>query len=429
MNDVKNISNYSSRNAMEVICEQHVDKFIQLTGKLPILSKKLVELLDWKSLLNLSLVSKSCSATLKDIKRYINPSLENHVDLSLPVNLKKCLAPNFKEEAFVREATKLVKQFYEVSFRTIKDSKYGLAFPLNSELLYYAMFLAKNETVLEIGGASGENAALLAFSGAKHVYMNDIVPNEVESFKGLCKQLPSQVQEKTEPVLGNCFELLKLKPELKGKVGLLLCNNLIHFFNDKERESFFELIKAILKPGGRAIFTANTCYSFSECKGVLDLYPERTAWKFTRCLVYNYHIDSKPVKNLYYSTFVASPEQISVNYRRFHLWLKKTDTDWVANEEGYNELPKHDANKVKSTVTKNLEEIKKTIRSGSVQLLVNTLGIFRQESISTLCKEHGFEVEKTCLIKRDGHLFLGDDPWNGDVGSVGIIIKAPNEKL
>ncbi len=188
-----------------------------------------------QSLVNLSIVNKSWNQRLSKLISYSEPEIEKFIDLRVSTSIQKCLSTSFKEASFVSKAVELARQFYEAKPMGIKIHKYGAAFPITPELLYYAMFLAKNETVLEIAGASGENSALLAFSGAKRVYMNDIVPDEVESFENLCNQLPSQVQKKIEPVLGNCFELLQLKPELKGTVGLLLCNNLLHFFNDEEQ--------------------------------------------------------------------------------------------------------------------------------------------------------------------------------------------------
>lgn len=266
MNNIKNVSDSTSKNALEVICDQHIDKLSDA-------NKKILALLDWKTVLNLSGASKRLYNLWKEIKSYSMPRIENHIDLRLFANLQKCLASNFKTPIFINKAATLMQRFYEAPQRGIKNGQFGCAFPLAPEILYYAMFLAKNETVLEIAGASGENAALLAFSEAKRVYMNDINSAEVQAFRDLSNEFPSQVQEKIEPILGNCFELLKLKPELKGAVGLLLCNNLIHFFKDKELDDFLKLLKTILKPGGRAIFTANasltTLLNLKSCMSVI----------------------------------------------------------------------------------------------------------------------------------------------------------------
>ncbi|HSF71019.1 MAG TPA: hypothetical protein VLA25_01920, partial [Methylotenera sp.] len=43
-----------------------------------------------------------------------------------------------------------------------------------SEVLAYMMRVGPGKTVLEIAGASGENAIMMAFAGAAKVYMNDI---------------------------------------------------------------------------------------------------------------------------------------------------------------------------------------------------------------------------------------------------------------
>lgn len=419
MNNIKNDSIFIPQKAMELICDQHVDK-------LSIGDKEILELLDWQSLVNLSLVNKSWHERLSKLISYRKPEIEKYIDLRLFTNLQKCLATNLKEVSFVNKSVELARRFYEARPRGIKDVKYGAAFPMTPELLYYAMFLAKNETVLEIAGASGENAALLAFSGAKRVYMNDIVPAEVQSFKDLCDQLPPQVQKKIEPVLGNCFELLQLKPELEGTVGLLLCNNLLHFFNDKEQGKFLNLLKKTLKPGGRAIFTANACYGSSESKEMYERYPENTAWQNVQCFVQDYLRGGTPICRLYHSVLLSNPSKVSLDYQQYYLWLKDRTTsyDWIEDKSGYKALPPEVAEKLKQVVSKNFENFK-DLFNGSVRLVTSTFHLFREESIAALFKKAGFEVEQTFLIKGDGHLFFGEDPYE-NAYKVGIIIKAPN---
>lgn len=71
---------------------------------------------------------------------------------------------------------KILKPVFESKRRGIKNQhKYGQSFPCNPEILCDLMSQAKGKQVLEIAGASGENALLMGLAGAKHVYMNDIV--------------------------------------------------------------------------------------------------------------------------------------------------------------------------------------------------------------------------------------------------------------
>jgi SAM-dependent methyltransferase len=420
MHTITNDTKPIPKNAMQMICDQHVDK-------LSFDDKEILEFLDWKSLVNFSLVNKSWSKRLSKLINYRNPEIEKFIDLRLFTNVQKCMSANLKHAMYVNKAVELAQSFYETKPRGIKDEKYGAAFAMTPELLHYAMFLAKDETVLEIAGAGGENAAFLAFSGAKRVYMNDILSGEVQRFKDLCDQLPDQVQKKLEPILGNCFDLLQLKPELKGSVGLLLCNNLLHFFNDKEEEKFLELLKLLLKPGGRSIFTVNACYAATDGEDIYERYPENTAWQNIICLEHDYLQGTMPINSLYQSSLISTPSKVSVNYQQYYLWLKDKTTNykWVEDKTGYKALPPEVAQKLEIVVSQNLNKFK-NLYTGSLRLVTCIIRHFREKSLASLFKRAGFEVEQTFLIHGNGHLFFGKKPY-GKATKIGIVIKAPNQ--
>lgn len=420
-NDFKNINNYE--NALAMICDQHLDKLSDQ-------DKEILTLLDWKSILNLSLVNKRWSERLSKLKFYNKPEVEKFINLRDSKNLQKCLANNFKESHFINKAIKLVNEFYETKARPIQedDNIYGYSFCMNPELLYYAMFLAKDEEVFEFAGGGGEHAALLAYSGAKHVYMNDITPKEVKSFKNLCLEQPLEIQKKLEAIEGDCLQLLNLKPELKRKIGLVLCNNLIHFFNDKNEESFMEMLKTILRPGGRGIFTVNATYlaSDNESKETFERYPEQTSWKHVYCLLHDYTKGVTPISVLYHSCQKCPLSEISFKFDSYDLWLKNLNTKWIEDKSGYEKLPLETANKIKSSIQQNAKKIDQ-IFVGSVRLVLNTFRNFNENSLASVFKKYGFIVEKTFLLRENGHLYFGDRPYEDDVIKVGIIIKAPQE--
>jgi len=140
--------------------------------------------------------------------QHIEP-LPNYVNLSDPVVLRPYLKENISDRV-VTFATNLIKTS---SIRPIDNRDYGMAFPINHEVLAYTMPRVKDEVVLEIGGASGENSILLACAGARKVYMNDILPSEVQKFNALRGTLPLEVQDRLVPAPGDCFDLLKNKPD------------------------------------------------------------------------------------------------------------------------------------------------------------------------------------------------------------------------
>ena len=409
----------ASKKAIEHIFDKHAHK-------LTLGDKKALEVLDWQSLVHLSLVDKSFER-LRKLVSYRKPEIETYIDLRLFTNIQRCLASSFKEDFFVNKAMELARQFYETKPRKTSEPKYGFSYPMAPELLYYAMFLARGEIVVEIGGADGKHAGLIAFSGAKQVFMNDIVPTEVESFKNLCQQFPTEVQKKIEPVLGNCFELLQLKPELEGKVGLLLCNNLLHFFMNNEQESFLSLLKKILRPGGRAIFTANACFGCnnSEIQQAFEDDPEHTYYGNIGCYFYEHPNSGYPIKALFQSILPIEQKNEIADYFYYYLAKKNETTHykWVEDKSGYDSLPKREADELKTIVAATLQDAKK-LKDSSLKLTFKEVRYFREESFAALFKKAGFEVEQTFLIKADGHLFFGKNPYEG-ANKVGIVIKAP----
>lgn len=421
MNNVSNTSNVIKyENSIAQIHEQHLEK-------LSLDDQQILEYLDWNSLANLSLVNKAWHQCVRKLVRYTKPEIENFVDLTLYNKIQKCVAANFKRESYVNAAMQLAKRFYEVNPRGIHDNKYGAAFTMTPELLYYAMFLAKNETVLEVAGASGENAALLAFSGANRVYMNDIVPEEISAFKRLVSTLPEQVQSKIEPIRGDCLNLDQLKPELIGSVGLLICHNLLHFFNDKQQEAFFEMMKKVLKPGGMAIFTVNACYSTPTSKEIFESYPEQSAWLFADCLEHNYLISDSPISVVHRFAMKSQPSEVSVNFKQYYLWLKDNTTGykWIEDRSGYKALPDEAALKLKQVVDKKFKSMQ-NYRMGSVRMVMSAYHMFNQNNLAALFKKAGFEVQNTFLIDGKGHLAFTSDPY-GKVLKIGIVVKSPKK--
>lgn len=409
----------NSKKAIGFICEQH-------ENKLTYGEREALKALDWSSLVNLSLLNNDCFKKLNRLVKYRNPSIENFIDLRSSNIIRRCLGLNLKEKHFVSQAVELAKRFYESGLRSIQDARYGRTFPMNPELLYYAMFLAKDETVLEIAGASGEHAAMLAYSGARKVYMNDIVPGEIKQFERLRGQLPLLVQKKLEPILGNCLDILQLKPELEGKVGLVICNNLLHFFNDVEQEKFLDSLKKILKPGGRAIFTVNACYQDYHNKSIYECYPENTAWETITCFEQDYEKNgSTPVSVLYNSISLSTPKKVSPDYKQYYLWLKDQATlfQWIEDRSVYKILSPTVARELTQIVSEKIKMIQ-NISVGALRLVTSTFHMFREESFAAIFKTRGFEVEQTLLLKGNGHLFTNSTP-DENVGKIGIVIKAP----
>ncbi len=70
------------------------------------------------------------------------------------------------------------------------------------------------------------------------MYNIDINAGEILKGEVLKKQVPSNVSEKLEFIQSDCVDILKIRPKLAQKVDLILCRNLIHFFNIKKQIPF-----------------------------------------------------------------------------------------------------------------------------------------------------------------------------------------------
>lgn len=159
--------------SLDDVCQQHRNKISEGDH----LFFRILNDLTVEDFINYSSTCRSAHTYSRRLIKLTQPKLEKFVDMTNLISLGKCMGSN-TASAHLIAAQKIAAKIYECMPRGIESSQYGSAYNMNPELLSYAMFLAKNEVVLEIAGANGENAALLAFSDAKHVYMNDIEPTD-----------------------------------------------------------------------------------------------------------------------------------------------------------------------------------------------------------------------------------------------------------
>jgi SAM-dependent methyltransferase len=297
----------------------------------------------------------------------------------------------------------------------------------------YAMQLAKNETVLEIAGAKGENSAVLAFSEAKHIYVNDICKNEIEEFEKIKQSLPLNIGQKLESVHGNCLDLLKLKPELSKKVGLILCRNLIHFFNNQQQAEFFALLKKILKPGGRAIFSVNSIYIKSSNKKIFESFPDTVSFSNTLGTIHDYTQGTQPSEIFYNELSPCPDEHVSTDYVDHYLYERRAGSAWKVNNEQFNKLSKE----LQPTIQKALSAYKDTMKrvpAGSIRVIMNSYRIYNIKTLPELFKRHGFQVEYTFITSNNGHLVHNQNlfelhvkktPVNDRPLQMGVIVRYP----
>lgn len=363
------------------------------------------------------------------ISSYLN--LPHHVDFTDAETLKIYFGKNTQEKEHLDTAIAVARRIYETPHKPIgKEAKYGSIFAMNPEVLARAMELAKEEIVLEIAGASGENGILLAFSEAKRVFVNDIDSAEMETFKRLRAELPGNVRSKLEAIPGSCFEILSKKPELAQKVGLIFCRNLIHFFNTKQLEEFFQLVHKLLKPGGHAIFMANSVYTFGACENLFKDHLNSRSFEVTMCYVADFELGGGlPLAQLYYDVSPCSDDLVTHEISTVYIYERNQHTGgrWQANQEQFQKLSPP-LRKVLKEVIKKAKSIISPIKLGSVRIVFNKTGFYSARTMSALFKQHGFDVEQTFVANAKGHLVLQSDFYRHSSQQMGVIVRRPTNQ-
>ena len=348
-----------------------------------------------------------------------HPQIAKFINLSEPDTLKPLLADQGAEH--LSKALEIVKSTYESGVRPVGGNKYGLAFPMHPEILAHAMISSKGEVVLEIGGASGENSMLFAFAGARQVYLNEIEPSEVALFETKRAQLPSDVKSRLKSISGSVFDLLTMEPDLRGKVGLVLCRNVLHFFKDQQCPEFFRLLKDVLKPGGQVIFTVNSPHNLPELQPVFEVNPLATRFNLTRCLLTDFSRGNTPCHS-FLSLYSVCPEDLDpLSFTKSRL-LETTDDAWVMDMTAVDQLDKDIKQPIMDEIHRNKPMIA-SIQGGRITVLTNIIRLYTRATLSRLFESHGFQVNSTFLIGINGHTLADDAALLTQAQQVGLIAR------
>lgn len=357
------------------------------------------------------------------------------VDFSSSETLKFYIAPSLRDKSDLSVALSISKEIYEGRFRYIRqDQKYGMAFPMDAEVLAYAMKrIGKrdgNSVVCELACASGENGLLLAYAGAKEVIFNDIDSGSIATLKSRLKSVSAKVKKACTVIEGNCLDLLKSKPTLENRVDLLLCRNLLHFFNSQERIEFLELITKMLKSGGQAIFTVNSVYGFGEAAVQQQLDQcEGTAFELTHCLVYDRTDTASraPFSQLLFQTYVAcSEELVDQPFKEYYIYERDFNTGrkWQVDNTEFNKLNPVLKKKTRKAIAENGKKIAK-IERGAVKVLITHARAFNPTNLKQLFERQGFNAIELFLVNQQGHLLRDWTQAFSRGQQLGIVVKKP----
>lgn len=362
--------------------------------------------------------------------------LPKYADLTFLGNILHHLG----KPAHLRDAGRIAGSIYEAPLREVLGTKRGIVYPMNPEVMAYAMVAAHNQVVVEIGGASGENAILLALAGAKKVYMIDITREEVEKCRELIRALPSDLAERIEPIEGDSMDLLQIMHKEIGKVGLVLCRNLIHFQNNQRLKQLFKSMKVLQTDEGQAIFTTNAVYCDASQRAAFEANRNCVSFAHMHLILNDLSIDSNPA----YGTAVlctdiapCSDDEISRAPIQARLFSRETGKEWQMDNQNFRELDGRLQQKIMEAIGQPANRDKMSETSwGAVTVIVRRSRFYSMRTLPALFKAHNFAVVDSFCLRRNGHLSNDRDLWRaypaGDPGApganlvniqVGVIVK------
>jgi SAM-dependent methyltransferase len=317
---------------------------------------------------------------------------------------------------------RVISRCYEVERRST-DSEYGFVFPINPEVLSYAMGLSKDQTVVELAGARGENGVLLALSGAKKVIINDILPQEIQKCRQIVAELPQQIKDRIDVVEGSCLNLLEKKPELEGRVRFVHCRHLIHFFNDNQLKVLLTMVREMLEVGGYAFFSANNIGGvlYDDLRKTLkDDANDPTCFQVTMAFSEKFNV---PVdKKVCHLMVPSSDDKIASKEIVETMAIKSPDRNfaWILNSDWFKNGDPRVANyyfeQVKTYIAKNQKnEIERLV-------YVSKVGrAYSRKTIQKLFQNHNFQVVQLFDLNENGHLHF--EKSNEKLSSIGILVK------
>ncbi|HBN22703.1 MAG TPA: hypothetical protein DD412_05640 [Holosporales bacterium] len=314
-------------------------------------------------------------------------------------------------ETEIGVSLKTLKLIFESDRRPIiGQHKYGQSFPCNPEMLYDLMSQAGRKRVLEIAGASGENALLMGLAGAEHVYMNDIVPEEVNTFRTNVESQKPELRDRFTPITGDCFDLGE--HIRANSLDIILARNIFHFLKPSQYDDFFGLVKGLLKPGGIFAMTVNSRYA--EYTKPID--PSEGTSFSTFLIIFDENYETPKV--LARATFVCEDDTKDplsyINHQVFN--------GFKIDEKTLNNLPKS----LHETIKEYIKKVSQ--RKGKLRVLENTSMLFTPENLHVLVASAGLHVTSTHHINKKGHYISEKTAKNKGANFVGLMAQTPKDE-
>lgn len=304
--------------------------------------------------------------------------------------------------------------------RKAENRRFGFSYPVEPEALAYAMSKVKDEIVVELAGGSGALSIILAMAGAKHVYMNEIEQQEVETFKDYHYQCPPNLQERLTPIHGDCLKLLQLKPELTGKVGFVLCRNLLHF-PQVQLQPFFAMLKKMMRPDGEAIFVVGAPYTYPESQKEVEQHPDETCFAATTCTLSADLLAREDLGVVLKRLKPSSEAQMRTEITHHDLYTRDGQNAWQFDRAAFNRVEPSLRADVEAAIKKARKEHKEEMAQAKrISVEIHHQRCYSTRTITQLFQKNGFTVMGTFIADALGHRITGEFYPNGR--GVGVMV-------
>lgn len=336
--------------------------------------------------------------------------------------LKEHFSPACRTPAHFQAAARIL----EVSDKLAHKPEGTRLYALFSEPLIYAFELlkgSKGKTVLDLGAGRAFASLLLGFSDADTIYVNDQDKVVLDLFVQERDKTPPNVRKKFQVLHGDCLQG-KIWKSIKDPVDLVLCGNLIHFFNSNQMKVFFKELHRKLKPGGEGIFFTDTSqgyYNFQsqsvEDVDVLDR--NLTCFEANSFCVFDksdkmLHLVLHHMANRSEQTYVPKTTKTVIYQRRAHdLWVQTPDYARMDSK----------LKKMLDAHLKDSPEKGRDLAGKKIMMATFVSQLFNKKSLTHLFADNGFEVVTVFYLNNEGH--LEQDLRCVAIDRIGIICRKP----
>ena len=342
-------------------------------------------------------------------------SLLPHVDYS-SAGMAQYMPEAHKTQENIAFADEILARKYESERRSV-SGEYGFSFCLEPEIFDYLQRNSNDKTILELGAAEGDVSALLALGNARKVYVNDILPEEIEKFETTKAQLPAYAQEKLTSSCCDYMKILDKAPELRGSCDFVLFRNGFHFLRDADYPAFFALLRSVLKPDGQIVMNALALqpYIFQQ------LYPaflgksvNEHPTRFKEITVSICNANTTETKPLFKHAYVEDNDHASlVTAPEPKAFMTRTATKkWQIVESGMRTMPAEAI--AMFNAYKNDPDFKGVlsgIKNGGIVYATKTSRYFSLGNLFNAFDQAGFGTLALYVSNIKGHLVPNDNDW------------------